>query len=126
MKNFLLALTTSLSAIFAPAKGMLLTALLLIVVDLVTGILAARKRKETINSMGIGRTVVKLVVYELAIGLAFLTQTYLTGPGIPCASIVASLVGTTELLSCMENINELSGGQLLKAILDKLSTLGKQ
>ena len=126
MKNYLLALSTTLSAIFAPAKGMLVTALVLILIDLVTGIAAARKRKESINSAGIGRTVVKLMVYEISIALAFLTQTYLTGPNIPCASIVASLVGTTELLSCLENINEISGGQLLKQILDKISQLGKQ
>lgn len=126
MKSWATALIISLQAIFQPAQSMFATVLVLIVADLVTGILAARKRGESVNSAGIGRTIVKLLIYELAIALAFLTQTYLTGPDIPCAKIVASLVGTAELLSVLENLNTLSNGQLLKSIIDKISGLGKQ
>lgn len=115
----------SLAAVFAPAGPMLATAALLIFIDLVTGIACARKRHESITSAGIGRSVAKLVVYELAIGLAFLCQTYLTGDILPLAHIVASLVGVTELLSCYENINELSGQNMLKTIIDKISSQNK-
>lgn len=126
MKNWIVAATIALQAVFEPAKSMLLTVLVLIVVDLVSGILAARKRGESIRSAGIGRTVVKLLIYEVSIALAFLTETYLTGPEIPCAKVVASLIGTTELLSVLENLNTLSNGDLLKSIIDKISSLGKR
>lgn len=126
MKNWLLALMTTVQVILEPAKPMFLTVLLLIVVDLVSGVLAARKRGESINSAGIGRTVGKLLIYELVIGLAFVAETYLMGPMIPASKICASLIGTAELLSVLENLNALSGGTLLKTIIEKLTTLGKQ
>lgn len=115
----------TLQAIFQPAQAMILTVLVLIVCDLVTGILAARKQGKPIRSAGIGRTVVKLVIYELAICLAFLTETYLTGPSIAASKIAASLIGTTELLSVLENLNVLSNGDLLKSIIDRISKIGK-
>ena len=112
-------------AIFAPAKAMVLTTLSLCLVDLITGVLAARKRGETITSAGLGRTITKLAVYETAVLLAFLTQQYLTGPNVPCAQIVASLIGLTELTSCMENMNSISGTDVLKSVIDKLSSKNK-
>jgi hypothetical protein len=122
LKNWAIKLSLTILAIFAPAGPMVLTVGALCIVDLVTGILAARKRGEAITSAGIGRTVSKLLVYEGAVLLAFLTQQYLTGPAVPCAQIVASLVGLTELTSCLENINELSGKDLLKSIIKKISS----
>lgn len=126
MKNWLIALMTTAQVILEPAKPMFLTVLLLIFVDLVSGILAARKRGESVNSAGIGRTVVKLLIYELVICLSFLAETYLMGPLIPASKICASLIGTAELLSVLENLNTLSGGTLLKAIIDKITSMGKQ
>ncbi len=126
MKSWVVAAMVTIQAVFQPAKSMILTVLVLIVCDLITGILAARKQSKPIKSAGIGRTVVKLVIYELAIILAFLTETYLTGPSIPCSKVAASLIGTTELLSVLENLNILSNGDLLKSIIDKISQIGKQ
>lgn len=104
---------------------MLIAAAVLIFIDLITGMAAARKRHEPITSAGIGRSVAKLLVYEIAIALAFIAEKYLTGPNIPLSHIVASLVGVTELLSCYENINELSGQNLLKSIIDKIGSQNK-
>lgn len=108
-------------AVFAPAQAMVLTSMSLVLVDLCTGLLAARHRKDKITSSGLRRTVIKLFIYEAAILLAFLTQTYLTGPGIPVSNIVAGFIGITELLSCMENMNEISGNKLLQTLIDKLN-----
>ncbi len=125
MTQYLKALALSLLAVFAPAKAMILSSTCLVLVDLVTGVLAARKRGEAITSSGLSRTIAKLVIYELAICLAFLTETYLTGTAIPVANIVAGFVGITEMLSCMENLNDISGTDLLKALIKKLSNTTK-
>lgn len=119
------ALLATIFVIFAPAKGMLVTAAVLIIIDMLTGIMASRKRREPITSAGISRSIAKFAVYEIAIGLAFICQTFLTGPEIPLAHIVASLIGMSELLSCYENINELSNQNLLKSIIDKISSQNK-
>lgn len=125
MKDLTIKLGIALAAVFAPAKGMLLTALALIIMDLVLGVWASKKQSIPITSAAFGRTVTKLLVYEVAIALAFLAQHYLMNDVIPAASIVASFVGMTELMSCMENLNIIGGGDLLRSILDKLGSQNK-
>lgn len=122
MRDWIIKISVTVAAMFAPAAPMILTVLALCLVDLITGIWAARKRGESITSAGISRTVVKLLVYETAILLAWITQLHLTGDAVPVAKIVASLVGITELLSCLENINTISGTNLLKTIIEKLGS----
>lgn len=122
MKTWLWNIAIVLASVFAPAKGMIITVLVLIIADLVTGLMAAKKQNVPITSSGIRRTVVKLFVYEGAIMLAFLTQTYLTGESIPVSSIVAGLIGLAELTSVFENLNIIGDGKLLQSILDKLNS----
>lgn len=119
--EWLKALLISIIAVFAPAKAMILTSLVLVIVDLLTGLMAARAQKKKITSSALRRTAAKLFVYEMAVILGYLTQTYLTGEVIPVASIIAGLIGITELLSCLENLNAISGNDLLKTIIDKIS-----
>lgn len=119
------AWSLALIAVFAPAQAMIFTSMALVLIDLVTGVWAAKKRGEIITSSGLSRTVAKLLVYESAILLAFVTQTYLTGNTIPVANIVAGFVGITELLSCLENLNGISGTDLLKSLLEKLANKSK-
>lgn len=120
--NALKALLLSILAVFAPAQAMILTALALVVMDLITGVLAAKKQNIPITSAGLRRTISKLFIYEIAIMLGFLTQTYLTGDHVPVASIISGFIGLTELTSCLENLNTMSGNDLLKAILDKIGS----
>jgi len=121
MKEVIIKATMILLAILAPAKAMLITALTLIMIDLITGVIAARKRGEPITSAGLGRSISKLLVYELALVIGFITQTYML-PEVPVASIISGYIGLTECTSCLENINEISGNNLLKSIVDKLSS----
>lgn len=123
MMGALKILAISIIAVFAPAKAMILTSLALVLVDLVTGVLAARKQGQPITSAGLRRTISKLFIYEIAILLGFLTQHYLTGDIIPVSNIIAGFVGLTELTSCLENLNTIGGGQILKAVLNKIGSV---
>jgi hypothetical protein len=89
-------------------------------------LMASRKQNITINSSALGRTIVKSFVYLSAICCAFLVQQYLTTDVIPCTHIVASFIGMTELLSCLENLNIIGGGDLLKKVIDALSSNNKE
>lgn len=122
MKQFLIKLYTAIAVIFAPVQSIMLSALALIAADLITGVMAARKRGEKIKSSGLRRTIVKILVYEIAIGLGFIAQHYLMMDVIPIANIIGSYVGLTELVSVYENIDKMSGGQLLKSIIDRLKS----
>lgn len=121
MLKYVRNLAIAIVALFAPAQGMLMAAAALIAIDLATGLLAAKKRGDKITSAGLKRTVVKITIYEIAIALAFITETYLSLGFMPLARIVSSFIGVTELKSIYENLNELGGGDLLKTIISRLS-----
>jgi len=114
--TFILAIVT----VFAPIQAALATVMVLIIVDLATGIAAAKKRKEAITSSGLKRTVIKFFIYETALILAFLCGQYLIDI-LPVVKIVSTFIGLTELKSCYENLNEISGGDLLKQLISKLN-----
>lgn len=120
IKDWALKISASLILIFAPVHGMMLTALALVVVDMITGIAAARKRGEKINSHGLKRSVIKLIIYQVAIMVSHLTEVYMLKGAIPLTVFVSGLVGTTELLSVLENLNSISGSDLLRAAIDKI------
>lgn len=122
MKETALKAAIAVLTVFAPAKDVMLAVLVLIIADLITGIWAASKRKEKITSAGLHRTLVKVVVYEAAIALGFIAQQYLLLDSVPVINIIGSYIGITQLTSAYENINEISGKELLKEIINKLKS----
>lgn len=123
--NSLKTLAISILAVFAPIQATMVTVLVLVIADLITGLLAAKKSKDPITSAGLRRTIIKIFLYQGAIILAFLTQKYLTGETIPVSNIVAGFIGLTELTSVVENMNIISGKSLFKALLSKLDSVNK-
>lgn len=109
-------------AVFAPIKAAVLTVLALTILDFITGIIAAKKRKEAITSAGFARTIVKIGVYQVATLCAFLAQKYLVLDIMPVCTLVTSLVGITELKSILENLDEISGGSFFSALITKLNS----
>jgi phage-related holin len=122
VKDWAVNIGIALLAVFAPAGGMMATALMLVMADLLTGLLAARKQKKRITSSGLQRTVVKTFVYETAIILGFLTEVYLLNHSMPISNMIAGLIGLTELKSCLENIDIIGGSGLLKQVIGKLGS----
>lgn len=116
----------SVLAVFAPVQTMVTAALVLIIIDLITGLVASYKRKDKITSAVFSRTLIKTLVYETAIITAFLAEKYLTGDTIKVTNIVTTFIGMGEAISIMENLNEISGGSLLKALIAKLGSQNAQ
>lgn len=114
-------LILALTAVLAPVKGAAFTALALCLLDLFTGLLAAYRQKEPLTSNGFGKTIVKILVYEAAILLTFLVDTYLAG-FFPLSNVVSGWIGLTELKSILENLNILAGGNLLKSIIQGIQS----
>lgn len=109
-------------AVFAPIKGAIVTVICLTIMDLITGIIAAKKRGEPLTSAGLARTVVKIAVYQVATLCAFLAQKYLILDVMPICTLVTSLIGLTELKSVLENLDSISGGSFFKVIISKLNS----
>lgn len=111
----------SILAIFAPIQAVVATTFILVVLDLITGVIAAKKRGEKLTSKGLKRSVGKLLLYETAIILSFLVQEYLTGDILPALKLVSALIGITELKSVLENLDNISGDRFFQIILSKVT-----
>ena len=108
-------------SIFAPIKAAIFTVGVLVFVDLILGVMAAKKRGEHITSGGFRRTISKLFIFEVCLLLAYLTETYLMGGLLPVAKIAAAFIGMTEYTSILENLNEINGAPVFKKLIGILS-----
>lgn len=117
--KFLTSLPLAIFCVLAPVSPVLATALILVVVDLLTGVVAAKKKGEVINSRGLRRSVTKLFIYEIALMVAFLAGQYLLME-LPVLKIVASMIGLTELRSVFENLSVISDEPVIKLLVGKL------
>lgn len=118
-------LLSSIALVFLPLKATLITVMVLTAVDLITGLMVARKKKKRITSSGLKKTIIKTMVYEAVVMLGFLTETYMTGDAIPVVKILAGYIGITELKSVMENMEIVSGVSIIKLLIKKLDTSEK-
>lgn len=115
------AIALACLAVFAPIKAVLATTLVLVLLDTLTGVYAAYKRKEPITSGGLKRTVGKIVLYEFALCVAYLAQHYLIGDDFPACRLVSTMVGLVELKSVLENLDSISGSNLFQSILSAIT-----
>jgi uncharacterized membrane protein len=97
-----------IASFFIPIKGFLLFVIFVVFSDTFTGILAAKKRKETITSKGLYRTSQKVVVYF--VGIMIFHGASITF-GLPSQIVysVSFLISFTELYSISENIKSITG-----------------
>ena len=121
MKSVMTA-SAAVVAIFAPIKMAIITVFVLVIADLITGLMAAYKSKTPITSAGLRRTAIKLFLYEAALLLGFLAETFLTGASVPICKLVSAFVGLTEMKSVVENLIIIGGGSLFASLLSKLGS----
>lgn len=122
MKEYLLRLLLSGLAVFAPIKGVLITTGILIGLDLLSGVAAARKRGETISSAKLRNTVTKCLIYQTAVLSGFLVEIYMLSGVLPISKLVAGVIGVTEMKSVLENFDVILGGSLFKTLIEKLGS----
>lgn len=123
MKDYAIGLLISLAAVFAPIKAMLLVTGVLIFADLACGILAARKHKEPLSSAGLRRTVTKVAVYNVAVMVGFLAETYMLDGFIPMSKIAAGLIAVVETKSILENLDIINGKPIFRDLIKKLGSI---
>ena len=123
MKDYVTGLLLSTLAVFAPIKALILVTGILIFSDLISGILAARKKGQKISSAGMRRTVTKVAVYNAAIMLGFLTETYMLDGFLPLSKIAAGLISVVEFKSILENLDTINGNPIFKSLIEKLGSI---
>lgn len=116
MESWIKAVVASMIAVFAPIYTVMFAAGFLIICDLITGMMAAKKRGEKISSSVFRRTVSKIAVYQIVIMSAFLVEAYMLGGALPISKVAASIIGITELMSIVENAEAVYGQPIFKKI----------
>lgn len=101
-------------AFIAPVAKVILAVLFLIFVDLITGLWASVKEKQTITSSALSRTIGKIFIYSTTIIVAYVMNKYLLVDfNFPIESIVSGFIAITEGKSILENMNRLSDNSLI-------------
>jgi uncharacterized membrane protein len=97
-----------LFSFFLPIKHFLIFTIFVVFADTVTGIMAARKRNESITSKGLYRTSQKVVTYFCGI-MIFHGASVTFGLPSQIVYSVSFLISFTELYSISENIKSITG-----------------
>lgn len=111
----------SLLVVFTPIQNTVLAVLALVTVDLVLGLMGAKKRKEKLTSAKASRTINKLFVYISALVVSFIAQKYLMNDAFQLINIVGTYIGLTEIGSILETLNEINGKQIFKGLIQNLN-----
>lgn len=121
VEKYLIAAIVWLFAFFSPIGAFVLATGLFVLCDLVTGIIAAKKRGESLESKKLFRSVAKFLVYGVAIIVAH-TINFLYIPSFPAVQLVAGFIAFVEVKSIDENIAVVTGYSILGVIVDKLKS----
>lgn len=103
---------------FSPAFPMMMAIGFFIVMDFITGIMAAQKRGEVISSKKMRPTITKGIGYMIAILVAHVFQQNFL-KDIEVLKIVAGLISFIEVKSLDENFRDITGKSLFKQFLKK-------
>ena len=109
---------TFLISYFSPAIPLLASIGFFVFADFITGVLAARKRGEEINSKRARQTIPKGLGYMLAIMTAHVFEEHFV-QGLEVMKIVAGLIAVIEMKSLDENIKDLTGKSLFNQFVKK-------
>jgi len=125
LKIFLTKVLLLITAFLAPISSIIFGVVFLVACDLITGVIAAFKKKEKITSSKLSRTISKLLVYFVTIVVCRIINEYLLfgADVVPLTSMVTSYIALTELKSILENLDKMTKGKMsaLGAIMRALS-----
>jgi len=116
-------LTLSMS-FFAPIKLLLIGALILVILDWITGVRASKKRGVKMKSVSLYRTIVKFKDYSILIMASHLmTKIFFTDAGIDFAKVAAGYIAFVEFKSYCENMKIITGNEIWDKIFEILPNI---
>lgn len=96
---------------FTPIVGVIGAIGFLLIMDFISGIWSAKVKKEQVSSRKAGRTLKKLIFYNIAIITGHACSLYVTDL-IPWVEVISGLVVLIEFGSLLENISVITGVKL--------------
>ena len=107
----------------APVAPILWTMVFLIVVDFITGVVAAIKKKQQVQSRKFFNTISKFFIYNLVILSAHFIGLHVI-PDLPMLKIVGGFIAITELKSIFENFSKIYGINIWEYVKEAISRKG--
>lgn len=104
-----------LFTLLAPLTGVIITVMLLIIVDFITGSYASYVKKKPIESKRIGHTVSKFFIYNLVIVSAYFLEKEIVSE-VPFLKVIAGFIAIAEIKSILENYYRIYGVNPFKAL----------
>jgi len=112
--NFFIYFSAIVLSFFAPIAKLMFIIGLLVTFDIITGVIAAKKRGEKITSKKLGATVTKTLLYFITIILAQIMQNnFLPSFDQSITKAVGSIFAVIEFKSNLENISSATGIDLI-------------
>ena len=118
--NKIVLLITFLVTYFTPIGPALLAMGCIIGIDLILGLMAARKNGIKITSNKMSQTLIKALVYMLLIIASFIITTTLAA-WLPLVQITLSFLAIVEFTSLAENFQKITGLPFVKYLRDKIN-----
>ncbi|TSA23995.1 MAG: holin [Bacteroidetes bacterium] len=110
-------LAVLLISYFAPVKEIVHVMLIFILIDFISGVWAARKRKETLESRKFRKTLTKFLWYTVALILSFMMEKTFNLSWSNLSGIIGGFICFIELKSIFENITVITGEPIFMKIL---------
>ena len=121
IRSNLASIVAFVAAYLAPVVPALITCGLLVAVDTITGIIAAKSKGESIQSKMLYRIAPKLIVYNLLIITGYAVQQNMGIKWIPFTDISTGVIALIEFKSILENVSKLIGKDVFEYIKDLLN-----
>lgn len=118
-------LLTAATAFISPIGHWLAIVGFLVVADMVTALIANSKAKKPIESRKLFRTIMKFVVYGIAVITGYIFELYFF-PDLPVAKLMTAFIATIEIKSMDENYKAITGRSFFKFVIEALTKFRKE
>lgn len=116
-EKIIYALLVGTSGFFAPIWILILWMTIFVMFDLVSGLMAAKKRGELLESRKLRRTITKLTWYFIAVLLAHgLDVCVIPLDDLHLAGFMAAIIGGVEIYSMLENAYCITGNRVFRLL----------
>ena len=109
----------------SPVRALMTAIMFLAVTDLITALWVVIKKQEKVTSVGLRKTINKILAYEIAVVLSYTVETVFQ-LGVPVVRLIAGLIAVTELKSNLENLYYITGLDYWQKIVDYMNFKKKE
>jgi phage-related holin len=112
---------------FMPISGIAISLVMAVVIDFISGIWAAKKRKEKISSHVMRNSVTKLLCYSMTIVFCWVIQKEVFAlEWAKLVNLATALIALSELKSILENFGTITGNKVFNSIFAEINSFFKK